>query len=327
MGLKSGNKRIVKRRVPRVELLKVDKTDSLDVEQTIKIFSHIAKQEGMRERTISDYAKFYRYFTKEVEVTDLKKMNADHIGLYIDSLLEKGLSPVTVNIRLSGLKSLFRRLEKHEYIKENPAINFSKLRTDESKIYTFNNSQIKRLFRVVDTTSYAGFRDYVAMLLMLHCGMRVNEVAALEINDIDFDNGVILLAGAKNKNRRSRSIPMSKRIIGEIKQLITESMEYFEEVKHVFLTQDGRRLDNDIIRKRMYTYGRLSGLYRECRVSPHSLRHTFACNYLRDGGSVNALMHILGHKDIASTMRYVRMTSEEVKEQYETVLSKRNYEV
>ena len=77
-----------------------------------------------------------------------------------------------------------------------------KLKVDEQKIYTLTDSQIKRLFAMVDKTSYAGYRDYVAMLVMLKCGLRINEINALEIDDVDFDNGVILLPGRKTRTER-----------------------------------------------------------------------------------------------------------------------------
>ena len=286
--------RVVKRRREVVDF--IGTAEALDTEAAIAIAAQAFRAEGFRKRTIDDYSKLFRYFMRELNIEKVEIITAAHVQMYINKLLNRELAPATVNIRISALKSVFKRLNEQGYIKSNPAVDFVKLRTDEAPIFTLNHNQIKRIFRVVDKTTHAGYRDYCAMLLMLHCGLRVNEVNQLEANDIDFDNLTIMLAGAKNKNRKTRAVPMTKKVV-----------------------------DNDLLRKRMYRYGTLAGLLKECRPSPHSLRHTFATNFLRNGGSVNALMRIMGHADITTTMRYVRLNDEAVKEQYEKVAAKNDY--
>lgn len=318
-------KRIVKRRKDVTESL--SNVEGLDTKYVIAFASQQFAAEGFRQRTIDDYSKLFRYFMRELEIERVDVITKSHVQLYIHKLLERGLSPATVNIRLSALKAVFKRLHEHGYVKSNPTVDFIKLRTDEAKIFMLSSDQVKRLFRVVDKSTYAGYRDYCAMLLMLHCGLRINEVNNLEINDIDFDNLTIMLAGAKNKNRKTRAIPMSKKVADELNALIQESKDYFSDFSNVFLTQDGNPIDKDHMRKRMSHYGRLAGLQKECRPSPHSLRHTFATNFLNNGGSINALMRIMGHADITTTMRYVRLNDEEVKAQFNKVATKNNYEV
>lgn len=319
------NRRVVKRRREIVDF--IDTNEELNTERAIKIVTQAFQAEGFRKRTIDDYTKLFRYFMRELNIDRVEIITAKHVQMYINKLISRELAPATVNIRISALKSVFKRLHEQGYTKSNPAIDFVKLRTDEAPIFTLNNNQIKRLFRVVDKTTYAGYRDYCAMLLMLHCGLRVNEVNQLEVNDLDFDNLTIMLSGAKNKNRKTRAVPMTRRIAEELRMLIDESREYFEDTTNVFLTHDGNSIDNDLLRKRMYRYGQFAGLSKECRPSPHSLRHTFATNFLRNGGSVNALMRIMGHADITTTMRYVRLNDEAVKEQYEKVAAKNDYGV
>ena len=115
-----------------------------------------------------------------------------------------GLAAGTVNIRLGGVKSIFSRLVKEGILTENPCKDIPKLQTDEKPIFAFSDRQLKRLFSIIDKTSVAGYRDYVAMITMLYCGLRANEIENLEISDIDFDNSVIMLPGSKNKNRKIR---------------------------------------------------------------------------------------------------------------------------
>jgi site-specific recombinase XerD len=210
--------RVVKRRREVVDF--IGTAEALDTEAAIAIAAQAFRAEGFRKRTIDDYSKLFRYFMRELNIEKVEIITAAHVQMYINKLLNRELAPATVNIRISALKSVFKRLNEQGYIKSNPAVDFVKLRTDEAPIFTLNHNQIKRIFRVVDKTTYAGYRDYCAMLLMLHCGLRVNEVNQLEANDIDFDNLTIMLAGAKNKNRKTRAVPMTKKVAEELRMLI-----------------------------------------------------------------------------------------------------------
>lgn len=289
----------------------------------------IFQTEGYRERTINDYRNYWSEFIETIGVRETDNINditVNHFRLYIDTLLNvRKLSPVTINIRLGGVKSIFSKLAANDIINENPAQKVPKLKTDEQRIFTLTDKQLKRLFSVIDRDTFAGFRDYCAMLTMLKCGLRSNEINALEINDIDFENCVILLPGAKNKNRKTRVVPITKEVRDCLYDLVAETQEYFgTDVKHVFTNQYGEPMRNDHIRKRMDKYARIAGLKDECRASPHSLRHTFAVNYLKRGGDIRSLQMILGHSDITTTQIYLDYTNDDVSEQYRKVMEDEN---
>jgi len=279
--------------------------------------------EGYRERTMNDYRKYWAEFIEVIGVRDndnISDITVNHFRKYIAELLQnRKLSPVTINIRLGGIKSIFAKLAADEVIGENPAAKIFKLKTDEQKIFTLTDSQVKRLFSVIDKDTFAGYRDYVVMLVMLKCGLRANEIQSLELTDIDTENRVLLLPGAKNKNRKTRTIPITQKVCDEIVQLASESKEYFDKVTHLFVNQFGEPMREDHMRKRMDKYARLAGLKDECRASPHSLRHTFSVNFLKNGGDIRTLQLILGHSDITTTQVYLDYSDEAVSEQYAKV--------
>ncbi|MGM7723737.1 tyrosine-type recombinase/integrase [Metabacillus sp. Hm71] len=312
-------KGIVKRRnVPKMDVT-VD--NKISVEDALEVVMRIYLSEGYRERTMHDYRKFWDEFMRIIDRKYIQDVTADDFRRYITELLKvRELSPVTVNIRLSAMRTMFRRLHNEKFIAENPGARIHKLRTDEQKLFTLTDKQVKRLFSTVDHDSFAGYRDYVAMLVMLKCGLRSNEINSLEVKDIDFDNGVILLPGAKNKNRKTRTVPMTKKVIDHLLQLINETREYFDSaVTFVFTNQFGERMKDDHLRKRMDFYARKAGLKGECRASPHSLRHTFSTNFLKNGGNIRTLQQILGHSDISTTQVYLNYTDDQVIEQYRKV--------
>lgn len=315
------NKAIVKRR----DIVADRRFDAgLTVTDALEAVMRIYVSEGYRDRTMDDYRKFWADFGKIIGRRYINEVTADDIRKYITELLKtRSLSPVTVNIRLSAIRAMFNRLEGENIISDNPVTKIRKLKTDEKKIFTLTDTQVRLLFSVVDKDSFAGYRDYVAMLTLLKCGLRSNEINALDISDIDFENGVILLPGAKNKNRKTRTVPISKKVADELAQLISETREYFgPEVNRVFTNQYGEPLNDDRLRKRMDKYSRVAGLKGECRASPHSLRHTFAANFLKNGGNIRTLMAILGHSDISTTQIYLDYTDTQITEQYNEVNEK-----
>ncbi|MEC0721780.1 tyrosine-type recombinase/integrase [Bacillus haynesii] len=290
------------------------------VHEALGIAYSLYETENYRERTINDYRNYFAEFMEMTGImpTDsITDVTEDHLRSYISTMLKKrNLSPVTVNIRLGGIKSIFSRLTERGLINESPAQRVTKLRVDETSVKMLTDSQVRRFFKMIDKTTFSGFRDFVAFLLSLKCGLRSNELEGLEPEDLDFDNLVIMLPGAINKNRKNRMVPMTEQVAEELKQLLTEMTEYFGTFTHVFVNQYGEKLAKDSLRKRADKYGEMADLKKECRPSIHSLRHTFAINYLRNGGDIRSLQKIMGHKDLASTEIYLDYVDEIVIEQY-----------
>ncbi|MGC4378967.1 tyrosine-type recombinase/integrase [Fictibacillus sp. Mic-4] len=311
---------VVKRR--NVEAEDVFYETKITVNGALERVLNIYSAEGYRNRTINDYGK---YWTEFFQIIDNRRYISDVITddfrKYINVLLRKrGLSPVTVNIRMNAIRAIFNRLESEGIIEDNPVKPIRKLKTDEQKVGALTEEQLKRLFAQIDKGSFAGYRDYCAMLTMLKCGLRINEINALEIDDVDFDNNVIMLPGSKNKNRKNRAVPLSPKVAVELRQLIKETQEYFGPgIKTVFVNNVGEPLNEDLIRKRMNKYGNDAGLKGECRFSPHNLRHTFAVRFLKNGGDIRTLARIMGHSDISTTQVYLNYSDDDVMSQYKKV--------
>ncbi|MFX4300900.1 tyrosine-type recombinase/integrase [Alicyclobacillus tolerans] len=273
----------------------------LGQEDALEYILKSCRAENYRERTLTDYRRIWSWFFEVIDTPYVNEVTPHHFRQYITTMLdERKISPRTVNIRLTALKAIFNRLHREGVLKENPVSQIRKLKTDEKSLPLMSEEQIKRLFAVIDRTTFAGNRDYVAMLVMLKEGLRNNEVMQLEIGDVDFDNNVILLPGSKNKNRKTRAVPMSSKVKTEIRTLIEETQTYFANVKYVFTNQFGVQLKDDYLRKRMHLYERKAGIAGQCQCSPHVLRHVFATRFAKLNGNLRALQQILGHGDITN---------------------------
>lgn len=296
-----------------VEDYRPDSSVQGGIDRLIRIY----QTESYREKTISGYRSHFEEFIDIVGRASLDDVTEDDFRRYITHLLNvRGLSPVTVNIRLSSVRAMFNRMYNEGITSHNPGERIRKLKTDEGRIFNLSDNQVRRLFSVLNVESFPQYRDYVAMLTMLKCGLRSNEITSLEPRDIDFDNNVIILPGAKNKSRRTRMVPMTVKVRREISELISVVREAFGDVERVFTNQFGEELRFDLIRKRMQKYAARAGLTNEVRASPHSLRHTFAVNYLRNGGDIRSLQMILGHADLSTTQKYLDYADDVIIEKY-----------
>lgn len=293
----------------------------IDQQEALDYVIKVCRAQNYRPRTLKDYERIWTWFFDSIGVDIIDSVTPAHFRKYIDRLLnERKVSPSTVNIRLTALKAIFNRLHRDGVLKENPAAKIQKLKTDEKPLPIMTDEQIKRLFSVIDKNTFPGYRDYVAMLVMLKEGLRNNEVISLEVDDIDFATEMILLPGAKNKNRKVRSIPMATQVKKELRQIIAETQHYFgQTTKYVFTNQFGEQLTDDFLRKRMHMYAKKSGMAGQCQCSPHVLRHVFATRFARHNGNLRALQKILGHSDISTTQIYMNFTDNEVKEQYNII--------
>ncbi|WP_404351619.1 tyrosine-type recombinase/integrase [Sutcliffiella horikoshii] len=319
-------KRVVKRRFLNNSYDGGSKTTVPAALQKIKLIYY---SEGYRDRTINDYEMYWEEFFAIIKKSYVDEVTSEDFRIYIAHLRrEKGLSNVTINIRLTAMRAMFNRLFLEGIIKDNPVLNIKRLKTDEKVIMGLKDDQIRRLFNVINKESYAGRRDYTAMLLMLKGGLRVNEIDSLEIEDIDFESEVIRLPGVKNKNRKTRIVPINKKVLEELRELIAKNKKYFgDDFKFVFVTNTGKTLIPDYLRKNMYKYAGKAGLIGECKVSPHKMRHTFAINFLKNGGDIRALQLIMGHADISTTQIYLKYDEEEIKQRFSQVEDNDNLDV
>jgi site-specific recombinase XerD len=205
---------------------------------------------------------------------------------------QRGLSGHTINTYMRSIRVFWSWLVEEEIIECNP---FSKLKIPKPPkkiIATFSPHQIESLLSVM-SGSAEGYRGVVIVLTLLDTGLRVNELINLKMGNVWLDEGLIKVLGKGNKERL---VPIGKQIRKLLWRYITQ---YRPEparpnLDNLFLTQDGRPLTKNRVDSMMKHYGRMAGL-TGVRCSPHTLRHTFAINFLRNDGDIFSLQKILGH--------------------------------
>jgi integrase/recombinase XerD len=311
------------------------KSPTITINEAKKLFMDIKRAENLKDKTLLGYERNLEYFNDwlqdnydDISVSDITApMIREYMTWCVNDKTfydghpyksdynkeRKGLSPASVNVRVRVLKVFFNTLYKEEIIERNPAHNIQLMKTDIDTVQPLANEELRKLLNTPDTKYYAQFRDYVIFLLMLDTGIRLNEVCALEVKDVDLIKRQIVLPAAKNKNRKTRILPLSSETSKLLLQLITENKSYFE-TDHVFVTNYGEPVNEKTLQKAFTKYAKQAGI--EKRVSPHVLRHNFAKMAALNGMDIFTLMRIMGHADISTTRKYVQVNDEEVREKH-----------
>ena len=227
---------------------------------------------------------------------------------------KKGLSVYTINIRLRNLKTIFRFLFNEEIITKNPTSNIPLVKDDaHEEVQGLTDEEIDSILASYDDKLFAQWRDKTLVLLLLDTGLRINEAISLTAEQIDFQQNTLLVPSNIAKNRKYREIPISREISKRLKQLLDETEQYFGEGCQLFMNAYGDHFTADAFRRRL---NRLKVKLDIPKLHPHMFRHTFARNYILNGGDLFTLQKILDHADIQTTRKYIQMDSEHIRQQH-----------
>ena len=224
---------------------------------------------------------------------------------------DKGLSGHTINCYLRSLRIFFSWLVSEGIIDRTPFERVKIPRPPRKIIPTLSDHQIGQLFGAIDTRTTQGYRDYTIVLTLLDTGLRVSELCNLELGNLRLEEGMLKVLGKGNKERL---IPIGK----QIQRLLWRYIDRYRpepataNCGFVFLTREGRPLTKDRVEKIMTYYGKKAGL-AGIRCSPHTLRHTAAVTFIRNGGDVFSLQRMLGHSSLEMTRKYCELADIDVK--------------
>jgi len=310
------------------ECLLRQKITSTELLSLMSGYSLCAQTEGRSKNTVAivthSVTYLYDFLNSNGLSTDVTQIGAGEIRTFILYLQQKrcfsnhpyskaqqrGLSGHTVNTYMRSIRAFWSWLVSEEIIDTNP---FSKLRIPKPPrkvMATFSPYQIESLLGAMNGST-EGYRNMVIVLTLLDTGLRVNELTNLKVENVWLEEGLIKVLGKGNKERL---VPIGKQIRKMLWRYINQ---YRPEparpnLDNLFLTRDGRPLTKNRVDSIMKRYGKMAGLVGT-RCSPHTLRHTFAINFLRNDGDVFSLQKILGHSSLEMTRRYCELANVDIK--------------
>jgi integrase/recombinase XerD len=278
-------------------------------------FMRYKKSEGLAPRSLQDYEEHFGYLLDYIG-GDLRRneITAELMQDYKSYMLhDKQLAPSTVNIRIRTLKVFLKYCYNEGFINEPLHEKLKQVKEPQERVKSLEPHEIKALLSVINDEWYSEFRDKVIILIMLDTLVRVSECLAIKRKNVDLRNNVIHLEASNTKTRVSRSLPISTKTAKLLAEYMFETEEFGSE--YLFLTYDGKQLNDGTFRKRLAKYAKRAGI--EKRVSPHVLRHSGSLLYLLNGGNVFSLQKLLGHSDLSMSRRYLNLTSNHINEVHE----------
>ena len=226
----------------------------------------------------------------------------------------EGLSPQTVQGYVRVIKAFLSWAHREDYIGTNPSRNVRIPKAPRVIVPTLSESQVRLLLSVIDKGKPVGFRDYCLVLTLLDTGMRLSELVGLGLDDLDMEEGRLRVMGKGSKERLVPAGASLQKVLWKyVNHYRPEPM--WRGIRALFLTRGGEGVSASTVYWRLRTYGDEAGL-EGVRCSPHTFRHTFARNFLLNGGDVFSLQKILGHSSLAVVRMYVELASEDVQVQH-----------
>ena len=282
--------------------------------------NYLLQEKKYSIHTVSAYVKdlndFVKFLETNFEQENLKEVHYGQIRSWVVFLVDKGLSAVSVNRKVSSLKAFYRFLLKSKQIEVSPLLKHRSLRTGKKIQIPFSEKEVK----VVLTEGFfgddfEGIRNKLIVDLLYATGMRRAELIALKMENVDLHSNRIKVLGKRNKER---IIPVLPEVAGQIKAYLEKrsEIEVVQDSELFFLTKSGNKLNFSLVYRLINSY--FSSVTEKVKKSPHVIRHSFATHLLNNGADINSVKDLLGHATLASTQVYTHNNLSELKKVHGT---------
>ncbi len=263
---------------------------------------------------LNDIKSFESFNKNHFEQECIDDANYSQIRTWIISLVDDGVSNVSVNRKMQSLKAFYKFLLKTKQIEVSPLLKHKALKTPKTLQIPFSENEVTAVLnQISNPVGFEAIRDKLIIDLFYTTGMRRAELIQLKIENVNFSNHTIKVLGKRNKER---ILPLLSVVSQQLIQYTNERahLEKVTDTNYFFLTKKGLKLNNSFVYRLINTY--FSTVSNKVKKSPHVLRHTFATHLLNNGADLNSVKELLGHSSLASTQIYTHSSLVELKKVY-----------
>jgi integrase/recombinase XerD len=223
-------------------------------------------------------------------------------------------SPATVNRKTACLRSFYRHLRREELVDEDPTAALSPPAKSRKLPRVLTYAEVKRLIESVSGGSPIALRDRALLEVMYGCGLRASEAVGLDVNDVDLRRSFVRPHGKGNKER---VVPLGREAAAAVKRYLRAGRPELvgsRPVSSLFVNFRGGQLTRQGLYKIIQGHAAEVGL--ATKMSPHTLRHSFATHLLSGGCDLRSVQEMLGHADVSTTQLYTHLSGDRIKEVY-----------
>lgn len=278
---------------------------------------YLKTEKGASANTITSYERDLRYFSNylnTIGVNKFENVNKTSVMSYIYELQKKNKSSSTISRNIASLRSFFNYHNENGKLKINPLKDFEspKVCKKPPEILTLN--EVETLLNQPNCLTKKGIRDKAMLEVLYATGIRVTELISLKTTDIDLKLEYLRCGDGIQKGR---VIPLGSKAIAALNNYICNSRNSFltdSKDDILFLNCRGGHMTRQGFWKIIKGYASKAGIDES--ITPHTLRHSFAVHLLENGADVQAVQEMLGHSDISTTLIYVKMNKNRLKDVY-----------
>ncbi|MFA6055489.1 MAG: tyrosine recombinase XerC [Thermodesulfovibrionales bacterium] len=262
---------------------------------------YLELEKGVSAHTLRAYRKdltdFIAHVNREPEKIDMLDVRG-----FIAEQIRKGLNKTTVSRRLSSVRSFFKFLYREGHMKSNPAKLVSSPRLPKLLPKFLSVDDVFSLVEKPEGIGFAPARDRAILELLYSSGLRVGELAGLNVEDINVREALVK---ARGKGKKERIVPIGSKALDAIKTYLVERILLKSKEKAVFLNRLGTRLTDRGVRRIVVKYARAIAINGS--IGPHTLRHSFASHLLQGGADLRVIQELLGHASLSTTQKYTHL--------------------
>ena len=223
-------------------------------------------------------------------------------------------SPATINRKAACLRSFYRHLRREELIDDDPTAALSPPSKSRKLPRVLSYAEVKRLLEGAGGADPIALRDRALLEVMYGCGLRASEAVGLDVNDVDLPRGFVRPHG---KGSKERIVPIGREAAAAVKRYLRAGRPQLVGSRprsRLFVNFHGGPLSRQGLYKIIQRHAKEVGL--DGRMSPHTLRHSFATHLLAGGCDLRSVQEMLGHADVATTQLYTHLSGERIRDVY-----------
>lgn len=276
---------------------------------------YLENDKKVAKNTLQSYTRDIKQFSDYIESKSIEvnKVNGNDIQNYISQMQIEGKAASSVSRSLASVRALFSYLLLKGKVKQDPTYKLKTPKAEKKPPQILSTIEVDTLLRCPDSSNTKGIRDKAMLELLYATGIKVSELIALNISDVDLDIGYLKCISDNDV----RIIPLGKTAIKAMKDYITSSrimMIALPEEVALFVNCNGTRMTRQGFWKLIKTYAAMAHIHKD--ITPHTLRHSFAAHLLENGADLASIQEMLGHKDIVSTQVYAKLMKNHIREVY-----------
>lgn len=279
---------------------------------------YLKVERGLSENTLESYGrdlKQYLGYLKNHNVVMISDTTKTTIIAYLFYLQKRGKASATISRSLASIRSFYQYLINEQYLKKDPTLNLESPKMEKKLPKVMTIKEVDLLLKQPDTREPLGLRDKAMLELLYATGIRVSEMIFLNIDNINLEMGYLRCMGKGSKERVVPIGNIASKAINEY--LLKGRQKILKNISEpaLFVNHYGNRLTRQGFWKIIKSYAEKANINK--KITPHTLRHSFATHLLENGADLRSVQEMLGHSDISTTQIYTHLTKKKIREIYE----------